>query len=217
MMTKGKWVVFDGIDAVGKSLQAKIVSEELRLSNKFQARELAEFSATPTGDLIRDIINRQRFFSFNIDYSTVWTETTLLLSDLCAKAEYVNHHRNEVDFFIADRGIASLLAYQALRISKSETNIDKVIANMRQAYELLFLDLPKPDLHIIYDLDLKIVNDRVQKRGETPLNDEQLRFLTSVRSKLNDVVKLFPHLIIDIEGKSIDEVTKETMEAILQI
>ncbi len=212
------WVVLDGIDATGKTTQGHEVAKILQSVYGLRVKNLSEFSQSPIGDLIRLIIERRRFFSLIDDRQTPLSDSILFLSDLCFQAEYEIVNNQNIDFFISDRGIISLLAYQSLRIAKhGSQNIDEILERLFQTYKLLFENLKVPDLHIIYDLNINDVNRRVQERGEAPLSKDDEMFLESARAIIHNTAKQFPHIILIVGGKGIASITEDTVNAILQV
>lgn len=169
-------VALDGKDAVGKTklLEAlKLISRERCLGWQF----LPEFSDSPIGDLIRKILVERRFFTLSSDQrlSVVTSETLLLAADLTFQLE-VAHKTGGL--WIIDRGITSLVGYQAVRLKRAGA-----FASSLEAVSFITSLIPAP-LRNMHTLLLTVSESemcrRIEARGELRPEKSELEFLASV-------------------------------------
>lgn len=210
------WIALDGIDAVGKTTQAQRLYSYF--SETKNATLIGEFSSSPVGETISDIIDRKRFFSICDEKKSPITDTLMLITDFAYKSEKQISPDNEI--IVSDRGLISLLAYQATRI-ENRSNLFKEYP--RNAFEWLdevldtsFSCLPKPDFNIIYTLKPEEINRRAIRRGEAPFKEEDMSFLISVQNHINKKINKNNGVILPIDGMSLDEVTDKTIEIATQ-
>ncbi|GHU28065.1 hypothetical protein FACS1894152_5460 [Bacilli bacterium] len=201
------WIALDGVDAVGKTTQARILYN--RFSKKYRTALLGEFSNSPVGDLIVEIIRKKRFFSIDDDKKSPVADSFLLISDMLYKAE--KEVQNDTELIISDRGLLSLLVYQALRIEKnSRFFVDGNYDSFRFLEEILdktFLPIIKPTFHIVYTLKPENINKYSVNRGEPPLLKDELNFLENIQMKIVGKISQTNGYVLPIDSLSIEEVS----------
>lgn len=82
----GKWVAFDGVDAVGKSTQVQLLQKKIEAAG-IPALVLPECSDSPLGKTIKRIIEDQRFYALHTMKRTPYADTYALIADTVYKIE----------------------------------------------------------------------------------------------------------------------------------
>ncbi len=162
-MTRGRFVVFEGIDASGKSTQARLAAD------RFGALFTFEPGDSPLGADLRRWL---------LDVSTPMTpvtESLLMLADR-------SHHVSSVieptltagRSVVSDRFSCSTIAYQGYG-----RGVD--LAQLRAATDLAIGDC-HPDLTILLDLPVEVANERRMRDHRDRFESADLDFHERVRS-----------------------------------
>ena len=125
------YIVFEGIDGVGKSTQIQMLREWLE-ANGFRVETLVEPTDSKIGKLIREMLQRP-------DATTESVQRMLGLLFAADRLLLMDKLEDDSKIFISDRSFISSLAYQEPAEWIGELN--------RYA--------KKPDLLILLDLDVK--------------------------------------------------------------
>ena len=143
-----KLITFEGIEGVGKSTQINLSKEWLE-SKGHSVKLLREPGSTKFGEKIREILLSKD--------SNISSNTELLLM-FAARSEMIQayFHDDAADFILCDRYYHASIAYQGYGRGLSLELINSLIVG---------LNCPKPDLTIIYDLDVALGFAR--KSGDT--------------------------------------------------
>ena len=151
-----KLITFEGIEGVGKSTQINLAKEWLERTG-YSVKLLREPGSTDFGEKIREILLST---DSNISY-----ETELLLM-FAARSEMIQSFVNDAaeDFILCDRYYHASIAYQGYGRGLSKNFINALIDGIK---------CPKPELTIIYDLDVQLgfarkssdTKDRIESSG----------------------------------------------------
>ena len=155
-MSRGKFIVIEGVDGSGKTTQIERLQKRFK-ANNWKYHDTWEPTDGPIGSLIRNILNRR----------IVADETTIAALYLADRLDHIQNPINGMEKFlsegthvIASRYYFSSFAYQVT---------DKVSLNwLLQAHQPV-RDLLRPDLNIFIDIS----------------PDESMRRLTAGRSFLD--------------------------------
>ena len=207
---EGKWIAIEGVDAVGKTTQLEKL-KGLCLAHGKQAVCLTEFSSSPLGDLIQKIIANRRFFALHQERLTPYADTYSILSDLTYSLETIP--KSSQATVLSDRGVLSLLAYQAERISRyGGTSLTQAVEHVADVALIALRPFRLPDLSIVLTLSSEEIQRRVAKRGEAPLSDEDLRMLESMHRIFLALGTRFPLCVLQIEGLDTEGVTEQILK-----
>ena len=198
-MNKGKFIVFEGIEASGKSTQMNLLTEKL-IKKEIKIVDTSE----PTNSLIGKLI-REAYLSgiSQIDH--------LSLAKLFA-ADRSNHvygfirpTLNNAINVISDRYMLSSLAYQ---IKENEVSKDTVMS--------LNCNIIKPDLTIYIDITPEISIERINKRSNRKEIFDNIEKLTIIRNQyLEGINYLSDYNIQIVDGnRSYDAIHNDIMELI---
>ncbi|MHC4763074.1 MAG: dTMP kinase [Planctomycetota bacterium] len=196
----GKFIVLDGPDGCGKSVQVKLLADWLT-NHGIETVVFRDPGTTDVGEKIRQIL-------LTPGHAAMSTRTELLLY-MAARAqlwqEKISPALKENRCVILDRWLSSTCAYQGCA---GGFGIDNVI-NIAQST----LERPWPDLTIILDIDLKSASqrlnralDRMEQKGDEYHRKVREGFLTLAEQELEFAV-------VDA-SEDIETVHKKVLEVI---
>lgn len=208
----GKWIALDGTDAVGKSTQVSLVEKKLKAGGA-EILVLPEFSNSPVGKTIQSIIEEQRFFALHATKKTPYADTYALISDV---AYHIESDGNDVmkrgGTVLSDRGLLSLIGYQAKRIEQySAIDVEAAVDRLTQIVKQAMDHIHFPDLHVLLVLNAEEMQRRVVGRGETPLTDTDLIFMREVRDIMERLSNTINAVILNVSAMDKEETTREIM------
>jgi len=182
------WLSIEGTDAVGKTTLIEAIEKFLQKQKKINFIIIKEFSNSPLGNLIRNIINRKKFFSLGDKIHYPFSETLLLCADFIYQLEQVllkNAGRKKL-FIISDRGLYSFLTYQLLRIkyrygASNEVNSERWIRDILKP-------INKPHFVILLTSPINQLKQRIIQRDGL-INKQELNFIKKVQEKYQKILK----------------------------
>ncbi len=196
MPASGFFIVFEGIDGVGKTTQVKLLKDALEKQGRavILSREPTD---GPWGRRIRESANTGRL-SLDDELQAFINDRTEHVRDLILPAIGAGK------VVILDRYYYSTIAYQGSRGGDAE----QVGAEMRRRF-------PAPDLVLLMDMDPKQAVHRIAHgRGEQPNEFERLEELERVRAiflSLDD-----PNIVVINADQPGEKVHSDIMAAIIQ-
>lgn len=197
-MARGLFVVFEGIDACGKSTQARRVAEQRG------ARFAFEPGDTPLGVELRGWL---------LNAATPMTPVTEALMMLADRS----HHVATViaptlaqgRHIMADRFFASTLAYQGYG-----RGVD--LADLEAATELAIGDC-LPDLSILIDIDIDTANERRARNSEDRFESADAEFHDRVREGYLEMAARDPSHWFVVDGRGTFDDVAATIDARLDL
>ncbi len=212
------WVSIEGTDAVGKSSLLQELKKQLEAeSNEFMTVFLDEFSDSPVGDVIRNIIRDHRFFRIG-SVQHPMTETVTLYADYLYQFESAfQKYPGQRILFISDRGPYSFLTYQRIRIAKSYPRLSAL--EIETWIHALFAPIGFPHINLLLVSPVEQIVQRLANREGAP-NAEDLRFIEQVQKTYQEI---FTHeqragktdmLVLNSLDGNFDEVVTQSMCAI---
>lgn len=191
-MTKGLFVVFEGVDGGGKSTQIKMLSDFFE-GKGYEVEQHMEPTHEVIGQLIWDYMNgKDRSFSPE-------TEALLFAADRIEHGKGIKKALNEGKIVISDRYKHSSLAYQGAAGVDSEwmQNLNKHALN--------------PDLVILLDIDPDKSLERVADRAKTVF--EKNEYLKKVRAEYLRYAEMGELIVVDAT-QSIEKVHEDIVEQV---
>ena len=179
------YIVFEGIDGVGKSTQIQMLAEWLE-SNGFRVETLVEPTDSEVGKLIRNLLQHP-------DAHSEKCQKMLALLFAADRRMIMDKLEEESKIIISDRSFISSLAYQ----------------EPAEWVETLNRYAKKPDLLILLDLDAK--KSVARTSGEDTF--ENVNYLTDVRQNYLKLAENYTHEIIDAD-KGINKVSSDIKKAV---
>jgi 8-oxo-dGTP diphosphatase len=210
------WVAIDGIDAVGKSTQLSAVKKNL--SDEFKVCGIEEFSSSEIGDLIRKIIQEKQFLGLQEGGQTIKADTLLLIADWLFKCEHEYPKYANADLVISDRGLLSLVAYQATRLMKSGFQPEAAISWVDELTKTALSQSKTPDFDIILTLPISEVEARCLGRGEQ-LDESSRQFLTTTQEAIKSLSasRGDKTQLLDVTGLSPADVTASITKTVREL
>lgn len=176
-----RWLAIEGTDAVGKSLLAQELFSWLK--NKHPETNpilIDEFSSTPVGKLIKEIINDKTFFMLGDGRHIPMAETLILASDFVLQREMLAETTpsGKKGIVISDRGIYSFFVYQGIRLRNNygdETDWIRWI-------ESIFSPVGFPELTLCLTSPIDQIERRLHRRGDI-VSPESLAFIRHAQNE----------------------------------
>ena len=195
------FIVFEGIDGVGKTSLAQKLSHQLNY----------KFIETPLSELI---FNNPQIYAKVVDYIHSYLPGFLRawfysFSNLYLSEKYCQEHSTNQRNLITNRYVVSNFAY----------NSDNYTGNF---FANLFQFLAKPDLTIYLTADLETIKQRISNRNKDDKDLLQVEYNKNVREPLmlNFLKQNYNAkqvAIINTTNLNLDEVYKKIMDRIQKI
>ena len=195
----GAFIVFEGIDGVGKTTVSRKVAEELE-SRGMRVKVTAEPTHEGIGAFIRSGLSGP---------ISQKTEALLFVADRNDHTEKMMDWVSEGYIVLCDRYFSSTVAYQSAKLDGDSTDFDWLLEINRQFIE-------GPDLTVLLDMDPHDSMRRVGVRGEEVSKFERIDFLEQVRSNYLSLASRYGFKVIDANMDA-DSVFKCVMEKIEEV
>jgi dTMP kinase len=195
-MSKGQFIVLEGIDGAGTTTQGKNLAAWWTRSGRGEVHLTAEPSSLPTGRRIREILSGSERSDLG------WKELALLFA-----ADRLDHVETEIKpllekgtMVISDRYLLSSLVYQGLHMETSWVESINRFA-------------PSPDLMLWIDVPVDEAMRRTAKRGEQIEVYEKRQFQEAIYQRYVDLHARQEAVRIDGSG-SPDDVLGRIISAV---
>lgn len=198
-MKNGLFITFEGVDGCGKSTQLELVAEFL--SKNYEVIKTKEPGAKGLGEKLREIL-------LNYDGEIApRCESFLFLADRAQHiSQIVTPAVKSGKIVLCDRHTDSTVAYQGYG---RNINLDEINYLNNLATEGM-----KPDLTLVFDVDIKTSMERVGKNKDR-MESGGIEFFERVRNGYLEIAKQDSKRVKLIDStKSIDEVFKEVLSYI---
>jgi len=189
---KYKFIVFEGIDGCGKTVQSKKLSESIHGYYTYEPTE------GDVGKLIRKILRGE------VNYSG----ETLALLFAADRREHISTISRELKcrYVVSDRYIYSSIVYQTIQ----GVDLDFILSINRFAI--------KPDVLVYLDVDVEEALRRIGKNRKDIFENREM--LKLVKKRYWDIIEneIFKprhgYVVIDTTKKSIEETHREIVRAL---
>lgn len=196
-MDKGKFIVFEGLDGSGKSLQIEKLVGVLS-SRNIEVWPTAEPSKSEIGKLIRAIQKKKVSF---IDNGK--TLKYLYMADRVNHAIEIKERLDKGITVICDRYWISSVAYQ-----------DSTIKSGESAFNLNDMeDFPVPDLTIYLDTDVDTCLSRLSEREDTEIFENR-EYLNKVKEGYDNAYNAYNILTLIPGNGTVEEVHSNVMKKV---
>lgn len=223
MSKKGKFIVIEGTDGSGKTVQSQRLIKRLK-KNNFSIKSL-DFPRyqEPSSYFVKQYLNG--------NYGS-WKEVSgyraslFYALDRFAASDEIKKWKEKGEIIISNRYVVSNLAHQGLKIrNKSERkNFYQWVENL----EYHVLSLPRPDLNIFLHVPAEIAFDLVGEKKKREylgnkkrdIHERDINYLKKAEKIFCEVVDLFPKRFKKVEcvkkGKilSMDEIEEKVWQIV---
>ena len=197
-MKRGLFITFEGVDGCGKTTQIKLLDEYLKQKG-CKTLLTREPGARGLGEKLREIL-----LNYDDEVSSK-CESFLFLADRAQHVDcIIKPALEEGTFVLCDRHTDSTIAYQGYG-----RGVD--IAELRNLNNLATGGL-KPDLTIVFDVDIATSASRVGKEKDR-MESAGIDFFERVRKGFLEIAKQEPERVKVIDStKSIESIHSEVLE-----
>ncbi len=204
---------------MGKTSLLNEIEIFLRNQRKINFATLKEFSNSPLGNLIQEIVSKRKFFSLENESHRPLSETLVLCADFIYQFEKLlsKYSKRKKLLIISDRGIHSFLTYQYLRIRDIYQN--KKFAFFKEWIKDLFQVIGFPDFVFLLISPLSDIKGRIIERDGT-IAEGELEFIEKVQ---NEYLKIFkekqmsPYLILENQNGKFEFIKEKAIEKMKEI
>lgn len=182
-MEKQRWLAIEGTDAVGKTqLTHELFSWLKNEYPEVNPTLLDEFSSSPVGRLIREVVNDKTFFMLGNNRHIPMAETLILGSDLVFQREKLAQTtlHGQKGIIVSDRGIYSFFVYQGIRLKNGYG--DEIDWN--KWMEGFFSPIGMPDLTLCLTSPIEQVERRLRARGDR-VSGESMAFIEQAQNEFS--------------------------------
>lgn len=199
-MKKGLFITFEGVDGCGKTTQIKLLDEYLR-QNGYKTLLTREPGAIGLGEKLRDIL-----LNYDGEVSSK-CESFLFLADRAQHVDCIIKPAIEKGVIVlCDRHTDSTIAYQGYG-----RGVD--IESLKYLNSLATGDL-KPDLTIVFDVDIETSAQRVGKQKDR-MESAGIEFFKRVRNGFLEIAKQEPERVKVINSvQAIESIHYEVLEKV---
>ncbi len=197
---KGRFIVLDGPDGCGKSLQVRLLEQFLKKS-QVKVSCFRDPGSTATGEKIRNIL---------LDPANHISNRTELLLYMASRAqlwdECIAPELKKKKCVLLDRWLSSTCAYQGFA---GGLGIGKVIDIAEHSLQRVW-----PDLTIILDVDLRTAKTRM-KRGLDRMEQKAAAYHNKVRAGFLELAELRDDIVVIDASVDIDTVHKKIVKTVM--
>lgn len=182
------WISIDGVEAAGKTTLSNLLAE--RAGGVISP----EFSSTPLATLLRKGVDKDP----HIFKRSKLAQTLAFLAEFCERMEEsVLPMSSRGEVVIADRGYLSKYAYQHAVLAMDDS-FD--VESAHQLMRAIFKHIARPDLVVLLECPLQMVEQRLKARGYT-VNAERLNFIDRSQELLKELAVREPAVFRFDSGK----------------
>lgn len=210
-MSKGKFVVIEGLDGSGKATQTELICGNLTKRNKkFCKLSFPDYNE-PSSALVKMYMNSE--FGSSPDDVNVYAASSFYAVDRYASyKKFWKRNYENGQIIIADRYTTSNEIYQLCRLEKSQWD---GYLEWLEDYEYSKLGLPKPDLVVYLDMPVEVSQKLMKSRyngddSKKDLYEKNVEFLKKCRETAMYTAKKFGWKVVPCsengESKPIGEI-----------
>ena len=226
-MTKGKFIIIEGIDGSGKATQVKKLADFL----KSKGRQVVAFDfpryTEPSSYFLKKYLNGE-YGALN-DLNPRLVSILFSIDRFDAKSA-IEEALSADKIVLSNRFIASNLAHQGAKVSDPEER--KEYFQWIKDLEFNIFEIPRPDLNVILNVspdlvqnlvDYKGHRDYIKSRSGRDIHESDLEHLKRASLIYKEIAEIFPDDFVMLECMeedrllSIDEVHQKIIEIVLKI
>ncbi len=198
-MTKGKFIVIDGSDGVGKATQTKLLIKRLQKAGlRVKFEDFPQYGKRSAGPV-------EEYLSG--DYGTAeelgaYIPSVFFAVDRFAAAARIRRHLNQGFVVVSNRYVNANMAHQGGKIANPVKR--KAYFKWLSDFEYKFFKIPKPDLQIILHLPPEISIKLLKIRGpiyylgtkKRDIHEISLKHLRDAEKVYLEIAKLFHYPVV---------------------
>lgn len=197
-MSRGKFVVIEGLDGSGKATQTNLICEKLKEKNKNFCKLSFPNYKDQSSALVKMYLNSELGNSFD-DVNAYAASSFYAVDRYASYKKYWQEDYENGKFIIADRYTTSNEIYQLCRLEEKfwDEYIDWI-----EDYEYNKLGLPKPNLVIYLDMPVEVSQNLMKARyqgddSKKDLYEKNVEFLEKCRKTARYTAKKLNWKIVD--------------------
>jgi dTMP kinase len=207
--SKGKFIVFEGIDGCGKGTQIKILETHLSKDN-IDVHLTSEPTKNPIGEMVR-----RDYLSGKVNFDPLVVNMLFAADRLDHVTNYKYGMRNYIDAgvnVICDRYYHSSIAYDI----SLDVDAKDIINHNRVAISTF-----RPDLVLFIDIPPQMAMERILSRGDKLEKYENVKRLGAVRQAYLSILQMENDInknIVIIDGdRSVEKVYIDVCEEVFKV
>jgi len=222
---KGRFIVIEGSDGVGKKTQADLIIKMFRrIGKQVVFYDFPQYERSFFGKMVADYLN-EKFGDVN--ESDPYLISLLYAGDRFEASEHIRHDINSGRDVICNRYTQSNMAFQTTKLKGEKEK--KNFLEWLEELEFGIYNIPKPDIVIYLYAPHAVSKKMLDKRWEEKnkgkkqdIHERNVGFLSQVEKQYLELAKNNPewHTIICTEGDKLlprDEISKKVFEVILGV
>ena len=177
----GYLIAFDGIDASGKTTQAKILTEKLREAGKEILYLTFPVYESESSSLVRLYLNGG--LGSNPGDVNAYAASSFFAADryVSYMTDWKEFYERENSVILANRYTSSNAVHQLAKLERDKNKWDNFL-DWLYDYEFEKLKIPKPDLTVLFDMHLdiafKLLDERAEKtQSKKDIHEANLEYL----------------------------------------
>ena len=198
-MTKGLFIMLEGTDGSGKSVQTELLVAKLKQEGKAVEQISFPQYGQPSAFLVEEYLNGKFGTAKEVG---PYRASILYAVDRFAGANQIRQWLNEGKIVIANRYVASNLGHQGGKISDPEERRKYFDWDYNLEYNIL--GIPKPDLNLILHVTPAISQQLVDKKGDREylkgkkrdIHEDDLKHLADAEQSYLYIAKIYPEFKI---------------------
>lgn len=186
-MTKGKFLVIDGMDGSGKTEQTKLLVERLRKESLPVETISFPRYETDSGKVVKAYLNGA--FGSPEEVGSKRASVLYAVDRYAARADMLRALEAGTNL-VANRYVASNMGHQG---SKERRETERMaFYRWNDDLEFGLFDIPRPDLNVILHVSVDVSLSLIEKRGEAKDLHENRSHLEAAEATYLEIARTFP-------------------------
>lgn len=189
---KGKFIVIDGSDGSGKTTQINMLSEKLEyFGYKVEIADFPQYNTKSAG-LIEEYL-KGKYGS--ADEVNSYVASCFYACDRYDASFKIKEALMQGKIVIANRYVTSNMAHQGCKITNNLER--KIFFKWLNDLEYKMFNIPNPDLILILNVNIKISNELINRRGRVKdIHEKNLNHLKNAQKIYLELKKIYNNISI---------------------